>query len=90
MLPGGIASAISSAFATPFDVVKTRIASGTLPPGSPILKSIADIARKEGFRGVFAGLESRLVWGSLFGGLGLTCFETFKRLLEVESYGEEQ
>ena len=83
MLPGGVASALSSAFCTPFDVVKTRIATGTLPPGSPVLKSIVVIGRREGLRGLFAGVESRLLWSGLFGGLGFTCFEYFKHALQI-------
>ena len=83
MLPGGVASALSSAFCTPFDVVKTRIAAGMLPPGSPIIKAVVQIGRSEGARGLFAGVESRLLWSALFGGLGFTCFEYFKHALKI-------
>lgn len=83
-MAGSAASALSSAVTTPFDVVKTRIASGTLPPKSPILPSLVRIARQEGMRGLYAGVKSRIVLAALFGGIGFTSFETFKVLLRVE------
>lgn len=90
MVAGGIASALSSALTTPFDVVKTRIASGMLPPGSPILQAIASIYKQEGLRGVYAGVETRLLWAGLFGGVGFASFEAFKRMLEVGGEGDSK
>ena len=38
MTAGALSSAISSAATTPFDVVKTRISTGIIPPGSPVFR----------------------------------------------------
>lgn len=80
LVAGTISSACSSAFTTPFDVVKTRLATGVLPKGSPVLKSIWEIGRTEGVSGLYAGLHARLIWSGLFGGIGFTCFEACKKI----------
>jgi hypothetical protein len=78
LLVGGVASALSSACTTPIDVVKTRLATGMLPSGTKVLPAIATIARQEGARGLFSGVQERALWSALFGGVGLTCFESCK------------
>eukprot|EP00607_Mallomonas_marina_P007798 CAMPEP_0182418888 /NCGR_PEP_ID=MMETSP1167-20130531/3265_1 /TAXON_ID=2988 /ORGANISM="Mallomonas Sp, Strain CCMP3275" /LENGTH=200 /DNA_ID=CAMNT_0024593349 /DNA_START=510 /DNA_END=1109 /DNA_ORIENTATION=- len=64
VLAGAIASATSSALMTPFDVVKTRIATGVIKVDShtSVLHSIVDILRKEGFIGMYSGVQARIVW----------------------------
>jgi len=83
LVAGAIASVFSSASTTPFDVVKTRLATGLLPPGSPVMGSIVKIAQKEGLRGIYAGVQARILWSALFGGIGFTCLEHSKQLLLV-------
>jgi solute carrier family 25 (mitochondrial S-adenosylmethionine transporter), member 26 len=78
LLVGGVASALSSACTTPIDVVKTRLATGMLPSGTKVLPAIATIARQEGAKGLFSGVQERALWSALFGGVGLTCFESCK------------
>lgn len=81
LVAGTLSSITSSAFTTPFDVVKTRIATGVLPAGSPVLASIVSISRAEGLGGLYAGFQARLLWSGLFGGIGFSCFEAFKQVL---------
>ena len=80
LLVGGAASALSSACTTPIDVVKTRLATGTLPKGTKVSAAIAQIAKKEGVKGLYSGVQERALWSALFGGVGLTCFERCKTL----------
>ena len=80
LLVGGAASALSSACTTPIDVVKTRLATGTLPKGTKVSTAIAQIAKKEGVKGLYSGVQERALWSALFGGVGLTCFERCKTL----------
>lgn len=80
LLVGGTASALSSACTTPIDVVKTRLATGTLPKGTKVAAAVAEIAKKEGLRGLYSGVQERALWSALFGGVGLTCFERCKAL----------
>lgn len=83
LVSGTLSSSLASFLTTPFDVVKTRIATGVLPRGSKVFPSLVLIAKKEGFSGLFAGVQARLIWSGLFGGIGFTCFEKCKELLGV-------
>ena len=96
LLVGAAASALSSACTTPLDVVKTRLATGKLARGTKVFTAISDIAKKEGPRGLYSGVQERAVWSALFGGVGLASFETCKKLalracddLENVERGEE-
>ena len=60
MLAGSAASMISSACSTPFDVIKTRVALGTISQSTPIYKAIADIIRFEGVQGIYAGITKTI------------------------------
>jgi solute carrier family 25 S-adenosylmethionine transporter 26 len=76
-----VASGLSSGITTPLDVIKTRLATGMLPPGSPVIQSILHIAKSEGVRALYAGVQARVLWSAMYGGIGLTCFEATKRIL---------
>ena len=81
ILAGSAASALASAFCTPLDVVKTRIATGILRANTPLHVALSQIYVQEGLHGLFAGVNSRIVGSSLFGGIGFASFEMFKTLL---------
>jgi hypothetical protein len=83
MVAGAVSSTMSSLLTTPIDVVKTRLATGVLPAGSPVVSSILQIARTEGVLGLYAGVGERLLWSALFGGIGFTCFERSKKILGI-------
>ena len=83
LMAGSIASACSSACNTPFDVLKTRIAAGSIDKSTPIIKGIREIYRNEGLNGMYAGVCPRILWSALFGGIGLTSFEMCKSFLNV-------
>ena len=54
-----------------------------LPANAPITKSLIFIARNEGIASLFAGVGPRILWSALFGGIGLSCFEECKKLLQI-------
>ena len=85
LIAGAVASACSSACNTPFDVLKTRIAAGSISKGTPIIKGIKEIYRREGISGMYAGVVPRILWSALFGGIGLTSFEMCKSFLNVST-----
>eukprot|EP01041_Mallomonas_annulata_P002888 gene2888-5667_t len=88
ILAGAIASATSSAITTPFDVIKTKIATGVLPAKTPLITAMKEIIRREGIIGLYSGIQPRLVWSALFGGVGFACFETFKMFLNIQEIGD--
>lgn len=89
LFAGGLASGFSSGLTTPLDVIKTRLSTGLLPPGSPVFASIATIAKKEGIRALYAGATTRIAWSALYGGIGLYSFECTKRVLAAENSKNE-
>ena len=83
LIAGATASAFASAACTPLDVVKTRISTGRIVAGTPLIQSLRDIARDEGIHNLYAGVNSRILGSALFGGIGFTSFEFFKEALRV-------
>ena len=84
LVAGAGSGAIASALTTPFDVVKTKVATGRIPRNLGVLKSMATIAEREGFAALYAGVQPRLAMSALFTGVGFASFEAFKRMLQVE------
>lgn len=70
---------------TPLDVVKTRLATGVVPSGTPVFKAMQRIVATEGMGGLFAGVQARVLMSALFGGVGFATFEACKRYLGVEN-----
>lgn len=90
MFAGGVASGLSSGLTTPLDVIKTRLSTGLLPPGSPVITSITTIAKKEGIKALYAGASTRIAWSALYGGIGLYSFECMKKLLKADDNDEDK
>jgi solute carrier family 25 S-adenosylmethionine transporter 26 len=80
LVAGSMASSLSSICTTPLDVVKTRLATGEIPAGTPILQCLQAVAQRGE---LFAGLQERLLLSALFGGVGLSAFEHFKQRLGI-------
>lgn len=83
-MAGGLASAFASTVTTPFDLIKTKLATGVLPPGTNPFMAMKAIAASEGMAGLFVGIQARLLMSSLFGGVGFAAFELCKKRLGVE------
>jgi len=83
LIAGASASMLSSALTTPFDVIKTRLALGVIAPGTPVFQALRSIAKKEGIKGLYAGVQERILWSSLFGGVGFCAFEKCKEVLTI-------
>ncbi|KAK4260811.1 hypothetical protein QN277_003880 [Acacia crassicarpa] len=83
---GASAGAIAATFVCPLDVIKTRLQVHGLPPGrkgSVIITSLQNIARTEGFRGLYRGLSPTILallpnWAVYF-----TVYEQLKGLLRT-------
>jgi solute carrier family 25 S-adenosylmethionine transporter 26 len=85
LLGAGAASGIlASALATPMDVLKTRLALGTLKRQAGILKCLKEVVATEGTAGLFVGIKGRMVWSVLFNVVGFTSFEFLKGALFVD------
>jgi hypothetical protein len=79
-----LAGAISAVLTCPLDVVKTRIqvqSESTSFKYSGVVDAFRQITRKEGFRGLFAGVKPRALWMS--GGTAITMmvYEELKAIL---------
>ncbi|KNC48990.1 carrier protein [Thecamonas trahens ATCC 50062] len=80
---GSVAGGIAAAITTPLDVAKTRImlaeASAAGPPST--ISTIRTIARDEGARALFAGIQPRVMWISIGGFVFFGIYEAAKRML---------
>eukprot|EP00164_Ancoracysta_twista_P005553 GFYU01007616.1.p1 GENE.GFYU01007616.1~~GFYU01007616.1.p1 ORF type:complete len:288 (+),score=77.52 GFYU01007616.1:142-1005(+) len=84
MLYGTIGGAVGVSFATPFDVVKSRV-QNTLP-GQPqkyglSFPSLATIYKEEGFLAIYKGFTPRLIRLSFGGGIMLIAFDIVSDML---------
>ncbi|RYH17552.1 hypothetical protein EON65_28420 [archaeon] len=43
------------------------------------------LARQEGVSALYAGMQARILWSTLYGAIGLTTFELSKKLLSLQS-----
>ena len=84
-MSGGLASFLSSLLTTPFDVVKTRLATGVVPAGTPVFQAMKGIVATEGVKGLFKGVQARVLMSALFGSVGFATFELCKSRLGVTS-----
>ena len=80
-LAGGVSGLLASTLTTPFDCLKTRIASGAIDRKVGIIRSLQSVVAAEGFRGLFVGLQGRMIWSILFSAVGFTAFEHCKMAL---------
>lgn len=77
MIPAFIAANLISIITTPIDTVKTRIQSGVELQGQSFWKQAADIYRKEGYTGLFAGVQYRAVKNSISSVTYISLYEYF-------------
>lgn len=86
-MQGALAGAISSGLMTPLDVVKTRIATNTIPNHLSVLQGIQYISKHHGIRnGLYAGARTRMIWSSAFSAIGFGTFEISKKILGVSDH----
>jgi len=73
---------------TPLDVVKTRIATNTIPNHLSIIQGIQHISKHHGIRnGLYAGARTRMVWSVAFSAIGFGTFEISEKVLGVSDRG---
>ncbi|XP_024031493.1 calcium-binding mitochondrial carrier protein Aralar1 isoform X1 [Morus notabilis] len=85
---GGLAGSTAALFTTPFDVVKTRLQTqipGSTSQYSSVVHALCEIGKNEGVKGLYRGLTPRLVMYLSQGALFFASYETFKRLMALET-----
>eukprot|EP00171_Calliarthron_tuberculosum_P010123 IDg10123t1 len=82
---GALAGAFASACTTPLDVVKTRLSTGRLAPGTGVLPALRSILREHGVPGLFVGIRPRIIRAALGTGIGFGSYELCKSLLRAET-----
>ena len=81
---GLAAGACSSAIMTPLDVIKTRLATHTIPGNvNTVFGAARAIFVENGINGLYAGVGARIMWSGMFSAIGFGTFETCKRYLFV-------
>jgi solute carrier family 25 S-adenosylmethionine transporter 26 len=78
---GAVAGALASGIMTPVDVLKTRMATGTCPIG--VKNCMLHIIQDVGWKGLYAGGGSRILFSGAFSAIGFGTFEVVKGLLGV-------
>lgn len=73
VLPAMISGSIISFATTPIDTLKTRLQSGVHIEGS-MGKQLQSIYRKEGFTGIFAGVQQRVLRNTINSVIYLSLF----------------
>jgi solute carrier family 25 S-adenosylmethionine transporter 26 len=78
---GAVAGALASGIMTPVDVLKTRLATGTCPLG--VKNCFLHTLNEAGWKGLYAGAGSRMMWSGAFSAIGFGTFELVKQSLGV-------
>jgi hypothetical protein len=78
---GACAGALASGIMTPVDVLKTRMSTGTCPLG--VRSCLLHVVKEQGWKGMYAGAGSRMVWSGAFSAIGFGSFEAAKDFLGV-------
>ncbi|XP_064976720.1 uncharacterized protein LOC135583063 isoform X1 [Musa acuminata AAA Group] len=87
LMCGGIAGSTAALFTTPFDVVKTKLqtqAPGTIGKYSGVLHALQEIARQEGFQGLYRGVTPRLAMYISQGALFFASYEFLKVVFALQ------
>ncbi|CAM9866926.1 unnamed protein product, partial [Hapterophycus canaliculatus] len=85
LLAGALAGACASGITTPFDVLKTRVATGSLDGGRGFTRNMVSIVAEDGWKGLYVGFQPRVVMSGLFTAVGFGSFEALKGLLGVST-----
>jgi solute carrier family 25 S-adenosylmethionine transporter 26 len=86
---GAVAGAIASGVMTPVDVLKTRLSTGTCPivtdplGGNPVVTCVQHVVRENGWKALYAGAGSRMLFSGAFSAVGFGTFEAAKKWLRV-------
>lgn len=84
MLPGFVFAAFCSAVTTPLDTLKTRIQSQGIKNYN-IVRGVLDIYRKEGSKGLFAGVQWRVLKNGLHSSIYVFLYELYmKRVCSMD------
>ena len=85
-LAGLAAGTTASAIMTPFDVIKTRLATHTIPGDvTTVIGTARAIISENGISALYAGVGARMLWSGMFSAIGFGTFEHCKQHLFVSN-----
>jgi solute carrier family 25 S-adenosylmethionine transporter 26 len=87
-LAGAVAGALASGIMTPFDVLKTRVSTGTCPVDLPACVNL--VVSEQGWKGLYAGAGSRMAFSGAFSAIGFGTYEMAKVWLNVSDDAENE
>ncbi|GKY90658.1 hypothetical protein MPSEU_000039200 [Mayamaea pseudoterrestris] len=86
-LAGALAGALASGLMTPFDVLRTRVSTGTCPVDIPACVNL--VVTEQGLKGLYAGAGSRMAFSGAFSAIGFGTYEMAKVWLNVSDDDSE-
>ena len=89
ILAGGISGVISAIIVCPLDVVKVRLQNQTTIPSPGTFETLLKIARQEGYKGLFSGLNPTILSYLLDRSIWFTCYENLK-LIQIKLFKFEK
>lgn len=84
---GIMGGAIAMTMFYPLDLIRTRLHAQTATAGSNKFKNVADIAKQEGFKGLYRGVRLAVCAHSIGWGLYLTSFRSCQQSLAAHNGG---
>lgn len=87
-LAGAMAGAIGSTSGNPFDVLKTRMMAYEGKENRSVLYYARDIAKNQGYKGFYKGLEANIMRASVLNATKMGCYDTCKQFAKRKGVPE--
>lgn len=81
IIVGACAGALGSVMVNPFDVMKTRTMTGSVPLGQPLFVSMSHIVKTEGPLALMKGAIPRMAWIAPLGAMNFAGYELAKKAM---------
>jgi Ca2+-binding EF-hand superfamily protein len=81
IIVGACAGALGSVMVNPFDVMKTRTMTGSVPLGENLFVSMAHIVKTEGPKALMKGAIPRMAWIAPLGAMNFAGYELAKKAM---------
>ena len=83
IMVGACAGALGSVMVNPFDVMKTRTMTGSVPLGQPLWVAMAHIVKTEGPLALMKGAIPRMAWIAPLGAMNFAGYELAKKAMNT-------